>query len=129
MNRAASDAVLAAEQARAATLVARDPAALAAWLHSDLLYVHATGVRHDRERLLQFVAEGPRFLSVDLIGPVVEVHDDVALVTGELFMSLQRKGETATTAARTWVSAVWLLGSAGWQLRLFQSTRQEPAHG
>ena len=128
-NAAASAAVLAAEQARAAALVARDAAALATWLHPELIYVHATGVRHDRERLLRFVAEGPRFLAVAFHAPTAELRGDVALMTGELRLRLQRQGETATTDARSWASAVWLLGPSGWQLRMFQSTRQETAHG
>ncbi len=129
VNATMNAAVLAAEQQRAAALVARDPAALAGWLHPDLVDVHATGTRHDRAQLLRFVAEGPRFLAVAWHAPAVELHGGVALLYGALRLRLQRQGETATTDACAWASAVWLLGPAGWQLRLFQLTRQETEHG
>lgn len=129
MNRLQSiDDLLAAEYARTQALVAGDSAALSACLHENLVYVHATGVRHDLAQYLRFAAEGPRFLAVDLRAPVVELHASMALVTGELLMSLQRVGEATPINVRSWVSAVWLCGSSGWQLRSFQSTRQEAAH-
>lgn len=114
--------VLAAEQARAAALVARDASALGALLDADLVYVHATGVRHDRRQLLQFVEQGPRFLAVALEQPSVSVFGEVALVVGELRLTLQR--EAAATEARSWASEVWARAADGrWRLRLFQSTR------
>ena len=116
--------MLAAEQARAAALVARDIAALAALLHDELVYVHATGTRHDRRQLLRFVAEGPRFLAVHLDDPSVQVVGDVAIVAGTLRLTLQQPADTAPTDARSWASEVWMrAGDGRWRLRLFQSTR------
>lgn len=85
-----ADSVRAAERARAAAVVARDCEALSGWLHDDLVYVHATGLCHDRNDLLKFVAEGPRFLDVELHPHTVEVHDRVAIVVGELSLVLKR---------------------------------------
>jgi hypothetical protein len=115
---------LQAERARAAALVARDADALAALLHADLRYVHATGIRHDRDGYLQTLQTGPRFLEV-VVTPeqILELADGAAL-SGRLFMRLQR--DDRVIEARSWVTALWLRTPDGWRLRLFQSTREAP---
>ena len=118
--------VLAAERARAAAVVARDADALATLLHDSLTYIHATGVRHDRAQLLQFVLTGPRFLAVELVAPQVQLHVDCAIVTGELHLRLQREPTADPIEARSLASEVWLRDAAPphrWRLALFQSTR------
>jgi hypothetical protein len=117
---------LQAERARAAALVARDAAALAALLHPDLRYVHATGIRHDRDgylQTLQTLQTGPRFLEVVLTPEQMFDLAEGAALSGRLFMRLQREGE-AVIEARSWVTALWLRSAGGWRLRLFQSTRE-----
>jgi hypothetical protein len=119
--------ILAAEQARAAAMTARDPAALERWLDERLVYVHATGVRHDRRQLLEFVATGPRFLEVDFRMDAVAEWPDGVIVSGELRLRLVRAAESVPIEARSWASAVWLRGRdelVPWRLRMFQSTRQ-----
>ena len=113
---------LQAEHARAAAMVARDAAALAALLHPDLRYVHATGIRHDRDGYLQTLQTGPRFLEVVLTPEQTLDLAEGAALSGRLFMRLQREGEVIE--ARSWVTALWLRGADGWRLRLFQSTRE-----
>lgn len=119
--------ILAAERARAAAMTDRDAAALVRWLDDRLVYVHATGVRHDRGQLLHFVTTGPCFLEVDFRMEAVRESSDCVIVSGELRLRLVRPGESAPIDARSWASAVWLRGpdeATPWQLRLFQSTRQ-----
>jgi ketosteroid isomerase-like protein len=117
-------AVMAAEGARAAAFVARDAAALEQLLDERLVYVHATGVKHDRPQLLQFVREGPRFLAVHQQAPHVELlADEVALVTGLLHIRLQRKGEQEPVELASWASAVWMRTDGAWRLVSFQSTK------
>ena len=116
---------LQAERARAAALVACDAAALAALLHPELRYVHATGIRHDRDSYLQTLQTGPRFLEVVLTPEQTLDLAEGAALSGRLFMRLQREGEVIE--ARSWVTALWLRGADGadgWRLRLFQSTRE-----
>ena len=116
---------LQAERTRAAALVARDAAALAALLHPELRYVHATGVRHDRDGYLQTLQTGPLFLEVVLTPEQILDLAGGAALSGRLFMRLQRDGEVIE--ARSWVTALWLRGengAGGWRLRLFQSTRE-----
>lgn len=114
--------VLAAESARAAALVRGDAAALALQLDDDLVYVHATGVRHDRAQFLDFVRSGPQFHEVRIQALTLRVHGDAALVSGDLYLRLQRPG-TAAVEARSLVTATWLRRDTGWKLAAFQSTR------
>ncbi len=127
MNDASIAAVLAAGHARAAALVARDLDALDTLLHDALSYTHATGVRHDRAQLIEFVRTGPRFLSVQLLQPQVRLHGDCAIVTGELRLRLQREADAEPIEARSLTSEVWLrdgdAAASRWRLTLFQSTR------
>lgn len=116
--------VLEAERLRAAAVVARDTAALRAVAHDELVYVHATGARHDKAEWLSHVERGPRFTQVDF-----EVQQALALGTavllhGELRLQLRRHGEAVAVSAQSWASALWWCDASGqWQLRLFQSTR------
>lgn len=116
--------VLAAEQRRAAAVTSRDVVTLAQVLHDELVYVHATGARHGKADLLQFVAKGPAFLEVDFGVQLVLDLDDAALLHGELRLQLRRVGELELVTAQSWASALWQREPrGGWQLRLFHSTR------
>ena len=118
------DAVLAAEDARARALVARDAPALERLLHERLVYIHATGAKHDRAQLLQFLREGPQFVSVHLQAPQVQrLAEGVALVTGLLRMRLRREAGVAPVEVASLASQVWLRVDDAWRLVLFQSTK------
>lgn len=120
-------AVLDSERARADAVVAGELDRLAEMLDEELVYVHATGVRHDKAQLLAYLRSGPRFLAVDLVSPQLSaVGDGGALVVGELHLRFQRTPESEPVQARSWVSQVWVRregGEGGWCLRLLQSTR------
>lgn len=121
-------ALRAAERARAAAMVARDTAALGALLHPDLRYVHAPGRRDDRGGLLQFVADGPEFLTVELKIDDMACESHWALLSGMLHLTLRRSPDAEPVQARSWASALWWRNDAhGWRLRHFQSTRTEAA--
>ncbi|RVT50937.1 nuclear transport factor 2 family protein [Rubrivivax albus] len=127
---AAAAAARAAERARAAAMVARDTEALAALLHPDLRYVHAPGRRDDRDGLLQFVAEGPAFMAVELQIDDVACDAHTVLLSGLLHLTLRRSPDAEPVQARSWASALWCLDEAhGWRLRHFQSTRTDAPHG
>ncbi len=55
---ASADAVLAAEDARFAAMVAADPEAMRRWFADDLAYVHSTGSVEDREQLIASILSG-----------------------------------------------------------------------
>lgn len=117
------------ERERADAVMARDIERLRPLLADDLVYIHATGVRHGKPQLLDFVQHGPRFLQVDVLAPQVTVIEAcTALLTGELQLQIQRSADAPPVLARSWVSQVWVRATAaegGWQLRVFQSTRRD----
>lgn len=122
--------VLESERARADAVVAGDLDRLGAMLADDLVYVHATGVRHDKAQWLAYLSSGPRFLAVELVAPRVSMMGDGALVVAELHLRFRRNPGSEPVQARSWVSQCWVRGDAGWQLRLLQSTRMDlPAGG
>jgi len=117
-------AVLAAEQRRAAALVARDTSALADLLDPALRYVHAPGACHDRDALLRFVAEGPRFHAVAFTPEQWLDLGAAVVLCGRLHLRLQR-GDAPVVDAQSWATAVWRRGDDGaWRLAVFQSTAQ-----
>ena len=116
--------VLQAEAQRARALCTRDLAILATLLHSDLRYVHATGLVHDRAAYLAYAAQGPQFESVRVVEHRLLDWGDTVLLIGRLQLSFTRPGETAPQSASSWISQVWHLGAAGWQLVSLQSTRE-----
>ena len=85
MNAASGvDAVLSAERSRADALVRRDLQALVPSLHHDLVYIHATGVRHDRAGFAGFIETGPRFLAVEMVAPSVDLLTDHMALHAEM---------------------------------------------
>ncbi len=118
----AGQEVLAAEAARAAALVRRDLQALEAILDDGLTYVHATGVRHDRRELAEYVRTGPQFHEVRLEPASLQVIGDVALVAGDLHLQFQRPAGELVKAV-SMVTAAWVRRATGWKLAAFQSTR------
>jgi hypothetical protein len=119
--------VLSAERRRAAAVTSRDLAELAACLHEDLVFVHATGARHGKGDLLRSVERGPIFIAVYFgVQQLVDLGEAV-LLHGELRLQLRRADEAEVVSAQSWASAAWQRGAGeAWQLRLFQSTRSAP---
>lgn len=124
-------AVLDAERARAEAVIAGDLDRLPALLADDLVYVHATGLRHDKAQWLDYLRSGPRFLAIDLVAQNVSALGDGALVVGELRLRLQRSPGSPPVDAHSWVSQVWVRQGAqgAWRLRLLQSTRKDMPEG
>lgn len=126
------NSVLDSERERANAVMAGDWGRLDVLLDDDLVYVHATGLRHNKAQLMAYLRGGPRFLMVDLIKPQLEARGDGVLVLGELHLRLQRTPDSAPLEARSWVSQFWVRatnGEARWRLRLLQSTRMETPVG
>ena len=118
----AQEELLEAERRRSAALVARDVAEMDACLDRNLVYVHATGVEHDREGLLDYVRTGPVFHEVRLEPRSIRIYGEVALLFGELNLKLQRAG-AESVEARSLATEVWIRRADGWRLASFQSTR------
>lgn len=120
---AGSEAVLAAEDARFAAMVAADPVALRRWLAEDLAYIHSTGRTEDREQLMESLLSGrmrytaiqPSERQVGFEGP------DTAIVQG-LARIQARAGDQAIDFPARYL-AVYRQQGGAWRLRAWQSLR------
>ncbi len=117
------DAVLAAEDARFAAMVAADPQAMRRWFADDLQYVHSTGVVEDREQLIASIVD--RKLQYLAIEPsargVVFQGADAAFVQGVAHIKA-RSGDKALDFQARYL-AVYGLQDGAWRLRAWQSLR------
>jgi hypothetical protein len=117
-------AVLAAEDARFAAMVAGDAEGLRRALAEDLEYVHSTGVAEGRDELIASITSGrTRYAAVTgLERQVVMLAPDAALVRGT--------GRFAVFAGTTPLElklrylAVYSREEGAWRLRSWQSLRQ-----
>lgn len=124
----AAAAVHACQRAWEQALAARDINTLGALLAPELVYVHSTGVRHDRGAYLRFVETGPTFLSVELNNITLHAADDLVVMGGMLGLTLQKAGEPQPQSLRSIVTQIWTRVPDSWQLLLAQATRPaEPA--
>jgi hypothetical protein len=117
------DAVLAAEDARFAAMVAADPEAMRRWLADDLVYVHSTGVVEDREQLIaSIVGRKLQYLAIESSERrVVFQGADAAFVHGVARIEAKLGGRALEFPAR--YLAVYGLEGGAWRLRAWQSLR------
>ena len=112
-----------AEKRRCALMV-NDPAGeLASLLSPDLVYVHATGLVHSREQLMEFLRTRIRYHDVQRRALRLVEAGDVAWMTGLMRFSGQRLQTGESVDACSFVSQVWERNEGIWTLRVFQSTR------
>jgi len=117
----ATPAVLAAEDARFAAMIAADAPAMERWLAADLVYAHSTGLVQDRPQLMATIADGrtryvaitPAEREVVALGPVA------AFVRGRGRFQVAA-GETPIDMQARYL-AVYVLRDGRWQLRAWQS--------
>jgi hypothetical protein len=118
-----ANAVLAAEDARFAAMVAADPDAMRRWLAEDLSYVHATGRVENREQLvesivsgkLRYLAFGPTERQVSFQGPGTAIVQGLARIQA-------RAGDQAVDFPARYL-AVYAMEDGAWRLRAWQSLR------
>lgn len=117
------DAVLAAEDARFAAMVAADPEAMRRWFADDLVYVHSTAVVEDREQLIAaIVSRRLQYLAIEPSArQVVFQGADAAFVHGVGHINARSGDKTLDFQAR--YLAVYGLQDGVWRLRAWQSLR------
>ena len=118
-----ASAVLAAEDARFAAMVAADPDAMRRWLAEDLSYVHATGRVENREQLVESILSGKlRYLA---FGPTERQvgfqGSGTAIVQGLARIQARAGDQLADFPAR--YLAVYVMEDGAWRLRAWQSLR------
>jgi hypothetical protein len=117
------DAVLAAEDARFAAMVAADPEVMRRWFSYDLVYVHSTGHVEDREQLVaSIVGRKLQYLAIEPSERrVVFQAEDAAFVHGVAHIKARSGARELDFKAR--YLAVYGLQDASWRLRAWQSLR------
>jgi uncharacterized protein (TIGR02246 family) len=117
------DAVLAAEDARFAAMVAADPEAMRRRFADDLVYVHSTGVVEDREQLIaSIVGRKLQYLAIEPSARRVVIQGaDAAFVHGIAHI-MARSGDQALEFPARYL-AVYVLQDGAWRLRAWQSLR------
>ncbi|HEY7753289.1 MAG TPA: DUF6265 family protein [Steroidobacteraceae bacterium] len=116
-------AVLAAEDARFAAMIAADAPAMERWLAADLVYAHTTGLVQDRTQLMATIADGrTRYIAIaPAEREVVALGPDAAFVRG-LGRFRVAAGQTPMDMQARYL-AVYVLRDGRWQLRAWQSLR------
>ncbi|TVV76637.1 nuclear transport factor 2 family protein [Sphingomonas solaris] len=117
-----SSAVMAAEKARCAAMLANDAAALDALLDPRLSFSHATGQVDDKAAYCTKMAAGRiDYLSIDWSEDrVIVLGDGAALLTGRMTSSVRVEGVEKRLDNR--VLAGWAETDGAWRLVAFQST-------
>jgi hypothetical protein len=120
---AGGDAVLAAEDARFAAMIAADPEAMRRWFSDELVYVHSTGVTEGREQLIAGIAGGKlQYLAVEPAERrVVFQGTEAAFVQGVARIKARSGAQDFDFRAR--YLAIYGLKEGAWQLRAWQSLR------
>lgn len=120
---APADAVLAAEDARFAAMMAADPAEMSRWLAVDLAYVHSTGDVHGRDQLIESITSGAtRYVSIVPGERRVTFFDEAAaLVRGTASLKVSAGAQPLEFEAA--YLAMYVLVDGAWQLHAWQSLR------
>jgi ketosteroid isomerase-like protein len=123
MNQQLIQEIIEAESQRRAALIADDHEAINRLFTDDLVYVHTTGMVHDKTEYLAYARNVVRYLNVERGALEVRVHGDVAVMTGYQINTLQKRGEDTPVRGEGFVTQVWLKGSDGWQMTSFHGSR------
>jgi ketosteroid isomerase-like protein len=116
------DAVLAADDARLAALVACDLDALFGIVHAELVFVHADGRREDKAAFLEHTRSGRvRYRAITRGETHVTVSGDVAILCARADLEVTVAGEPRSSPLR--YMSVWTRVSSGWQLLAIDNVR------
>lgn len=122
MNDTIASAILAAEKARCAAMLANDGEALAGLLDDRLQFHHASGAVDDKAAYVGKIAGGRiRYAGIAWEDEkVVALGDGVALLTGKMITDVRVEGVDKRLNNR--VLTVWSRSDGGWRMIAFQST-------
>lgn len=115
--------ILAAEQPRREPLVTDDHTRVSQLFADELVYVHTTGLIHDKAQYLAYARDTVAYLSIERGDLKVRVHRDVAIMTGTQTNLLKKRSEENSVRAEGFVTQVWARGPAGWQIASFHGSR------
>ncbi|EJM22896.1 hypothetical protein PMI22_01319 [Pseudomonas sp. GM21] len=123
MNQQLIQEVIEAEGLRRTALIADDREAIAQLFTDDLVYVHTTGMVHDKTEYLAYARDVVRYLDVERGRLEVRLYGDIAVMTGSQINTLQKRGEDTPVRGEGFVTQVWLNGPEGWKITSFHGSR------
>lgn len=116
------------EEARRAAMLAGDTAALGDLFDENLVYIHSTGARDNRESYLDKLASGAmRYEAVKLHVSEIQTRERLALVCGAIEASVRTA--SGTIAAASQYEAVWMRTDGRWRLSVIQGFHSEAGAG
>jgi len=119
------ETLIALEERRCRSLESGDLADIEPMLDPRLLYVHSTGLIHNKLELLEFLAHRIRYRAVQREGLTVHCSGDVAWMTGLMQLRGERFPSGEAVASTAFVSQLWVTAADQWKLMGFQATRVE----
>lgn len=123
MNQSLIQEVIDAETRRQTALVQDDRETIDQLFTEDLVYVHTSGLVHDKGEYLAYARSVIKYLSVERGDLEVRVHGDIAVMTGYQVNTLQKRGEDTPIRGEGFVTQVWLKGPEGWRITSFHGSR------
>jgi ketosteroid isomerase-like protein len=123
MSDEAGTAVLAAEKARCAALIAADREAMAALFEDGFTYIHSTGRVDTRQSYLDALGTRVRYHKAEHSDVEVRVIGDVAVLSGNLDLVQQPRDAAPRDVAFRFLG-VWLRRDTGWVAVAHQNTRR-----
>lgn len=115
--------VLAAEQRRRTALIEENYAQVEQVFADDLVYVHTSGLLHDKAQYLGYARDVVRYLDVQRDKLEVRIYGDTAVMTGFQTSTLQKRGDSNTVKGEGFVTQVWVRGTDGWQIASFHGSK------
>lgn len=119
------ETLIALEERRCRALESGRMSEVESMLDARLLYVHSTGVIHNKPEFLEFLAHRIRYQAVEREGLTVHGSGDVAWMTGLMRLRGQRVPSGEAVASTAFVSQLWVIVADQWKLMGFQATRVE----
>lgn len=116
-------AVLHAEARRRDALINDDAAGVERLFADDLVYVHTTGLIHDKAQYLAYAANVVRYLDVTRDQLRVRVYGEVAVMTGFQVNTMCKRADELVVRGEGFVTQVWVNGPQGWQISSFHGSR------
>lgn len=123
MNQSLIQEVIDAETRRRNALIQDDQEAIEQLFTEDLVYVHTSGLVHDKSEYLAYARAVIKYLNVERGDLEVRVHGDIAVMTGYQINTLQKRGDDTPIRGEGFVTQVWLKGTEGWKITSFHGSR------
>jgi ketosteroid isomerase-like protein len=113
--------VLVFERLRLDAVLKRDVRALAAMMADDVSYVHASGLKQNKEQYLAYVSAGNvTYTSYEIEHPVVQVLGDAAVTHG--IFNYEIASHSIASHGSMLYTAVYVRTQGKWQLTSWEAT-------